>query len=127
MRLRAPDHPVATTRVWLTTCTKRRVEISMSAPAAMVEHRSPMSLNIPPDFERAVRERVESGAYASTDDVLQACLDALERDESSEAAKLDALRRDVQVAMDQYERGEYSRAEDVFARLHERLARSPHS
>jgi putative addiction module CopG family antidote len=99
----------------------------MSAPAAMVEHGSPMSLNIPPGFERAIRERVESGAYPSTDDVLQACLDALQRDESSEAAKLDALRRDVQVAMDQYERGEYSPAEDVFARLHAKLARSPRS
>jgi len=104
-----------------------REEISMSAGAAVVEQRFPMSLNIPPRFERAIRERVESGAYASTDDVLQACLEALERDESSEAAKLDALRRGVQVAMDQHERGEYSSAEDVFARLHDRLARSPRS
>ncbi|HSU13422.1 hypothetical protein [Longimicrobium sp.] len=45
-------------------------------------------------------------------------------EEDVETAKLEALRRDVQVAIDQYERGEYSHAEEVFARLHAKLARS---
>ncbi|HEX8906387.1 MAG TPA: hypothetical protein VF771_16175, partial [Longimicrobiaceae bacterium] len=49
--------------------------------AAAVEQRSAMSLNIPPEFERAVLERVQSGEYESTDAVLEACLEALEQRE----------------------------------------------
>jgi putative addiction module CopG family antidote len=98
----------------------------MSASAvAAVEPGSVMSLNIPPEFERAVLERVNSGEYESTDAVLQACLAALVREESAETAKLEDLRRDVQHGMDQYDKGEYSPVDEVFARLRTKLQRSP--
>lgn len=93
--------------------------------AALVTRRFSMSFNIPPEFERAVMERVESGEYQSTDDVLRACLAALAREEAEEAEKLEALRRDVEHAMDQYERGKYSPADEVFARLRAKLQPDP--
>ena len=85
---------------------------------------SAMSLNIPPEFERAVLERVASGAYESTDDVLLACLAALEDEEREDEARLESLRRDVRHAMEQHDRGEFSPVDEAFARIRERLARS---
>jgi len=86
-----------------------------------IEPRSAMSLNIPPEFERAVRERVESGKYESTDDVLKACIDALQEREASEVEDLEELRRQIQVGIDQFDRGEYSDGREAFARIRERL------
>ena len=96
----------------------------MPSLATALQERYPMSLSIPPEFERAIRERVASGEYRSTDEVLRLCLRLLEMEEMSEEEKLDALRRDVQHAMDQYDRGEYSPADEVFARLHAALERN---
>lgn len=92
--------------------------------SVLAESSSAMSLNIPPEFERAVLERVASGAYGSTDDVLRACLAALEGEEREDEARLESLRRDVRLAMEQHDRGEFSPADEAFARIRERLARS---
>jgi putative addiction module CopG family antidote len=83
-----------------------------------------MSLSIPPEFERAVRDRVESGAYMSAEEVFAACLEALAAWEHDEEIKLIMLRRRIDRGMEQYERGEYSPADEMFARLHARLDRS---
>jgi antitoxin ParD1/3/4 len=54
-----------------------------------------MEFEIPAAFQRALRERLESGRYDSADDVFAACLEALEREEHEEDEKrawlLDAL------------------------------------
>ena len=60
-------------------------------------------LHIPPEFERAVLERVQSGAYESTDDVLKACVEALE---IIEAEDDEWLRREIQAGIDELDRGE---------------------
>ena len=65
-----------------------------------------MSLNIPPEFERAVLERVQSGAYESTDDVLKACLEALAMLEAELAEDHAWLKREIQAGIDQLDRGE---------------------
>jgi putative addiction module CopG family antidote len=96
----------------------------MARNAAVLQEWYPMSLSIPPEFERAILERVESGEYRSTDEVLRLCLRLLEMEEMSEGEKLEALRRDVAHAMGQYDRGEYSPADEVFARLHATLERN---
>lgn len=82
-----------------------------------------MSLNIPPEFERAVLERVRSGMYESTDDVLRACLLALDRAEEENTAKLEALQRDLQSGLDQLERGQVVSSEEAIARLYARIGR----
>ncbi|HEX8903897.1 MAG TPA: hypothetical protein VF771_03605, partial [Longimicrobiaceae bacterium] len=66
-----------------------------------------MSLNIPPEFERAVLERVQSGEYESTDAVLEACLEALEQREQDLADEQNEwLKREIQLGLDQLDRGE---------------------
>lgn len=95
-----------------------------TALAAAQQQRTEMSLTLPPEFERAIRERVESGAYASVEDVFAACLEGLELWETDQEAKLEALRRDVDHATEQLRRGEGSPMEEVFERLRTRLERS---
>ena len=56
-----------------------------------------MSLNVslPPELEARVREKVASGRYGSASEVIREALRFFERYESSETAKLAALRDDV--------------------------------
>lgn len=69
-----------------------------------------MPLPIPPEFERAVLERVRSGRYASTDEVLQACLEGLEILEEAD----EDLRRELQIGIEELERGEGIPAEEAY-------------
>ena len=78
-----------------------------------------MGLNIPPEIERAILDRVQSGRYASAEDVLRACLEALEEQEEREAEDAEELRREIQLGMDDFERGDSLSREEVLARLRE--------
>jgi antitoxin ParD1/3/4 len=78
-----------------------------------------MSFPLPPEFERAVLDRVRSGQFASPEDVLAAMLELLEDAEAEYEEKLEALRRDVQLGFDQLDRGERLSREEVLARLRE--------
>ena len=64
-----------------------------------------MPLNVPLEFERAVLERVRSGRYGSTDEVLSACLRALEFVEDH-GRDVEVLRRELQEAAEEAARGE---------------------
>jgi putative addiction module CopG family antidote len=89
--------------------------------AAQQQQRCEMSLNVPPEFERAIRERVESGAYASPEAVFLACLVALEQWEAEQEAKLQALRRDIEFGREQIRNGQCSPMEELFEPLRARL------
>ena len=80
-----------------------------------------MSLNIPPEFERAVMERVESGQYDSPEEVLMACLEALERLEEDETAELDELRREIELGIRSAEEEPLIPGEEVTALIRARL------
>lgn len=61
-----------------------------------------MSITLKPDLEKLVQEKVRSGAYRSPEEVIQASLSLLD----SRDRKLAALRADLQVGIDQLDRGE---------------------
>jgi antitoxin ParD1/3/4 len=50
------------------------------------------NINLTPEMDRFVAERVRSGQYANASEVLRAGLRALEQDEQEDLAKLEALR-----------------------------------
>jgi antitoxin ParD1/3/4 len=79
-----------------------------------------MPLNIPPEFERAILERVQSGEYASTDDVLLACLDALEAEENEREARRERMRRGLDAPAAEVE-GETIDSDEALARAIARL------
>lgn len=53
------------------------------------------NINLTPEMDRFVAERVQSGQYANASEVLRAGLRALEQDEQEDLAKLEALRAAV--------------------------------
>jgi len=77
-------------------------------------------IRLTPEFEQAVWDRVDSGEYANTDEVLKACVDALAEHEARER-ETEALRREVQLGLDQIERGQVMDGEEVFARIRKRF------
>ena len=81
-----------------------------------------MPLNIPPELERAILERVESGEYASTDDVLRACLDALEAEENEREARRERMRRALDAPAAEVE-GETIDSDEALARAIARFQR----
>lgn len=89
--------------------------------AATARREVPMSLNIPPEVERAIRERVESGQYPSADDVLRAAMQALDWAEAEYENRLEALRRDIDEGIADLERGDVVSQEEVTAWLEARL------
>jgi putative addiction module CopG family antidote len=77
-----------------------------TALAEARQQRPEMSLTLPPEFERAIRERVASGAYASADDVFAACLQALRAREAAGEDDFSALGMAVQEDMSRISAGE---------------------
>jgi len=94
--------------------------MSMMVEAA-AQPRSEMSLNVPPEFERAVLQRVQSGQYDSVEHVIAACLHGLALWEAEQEAKLEALRRDADLGREQLRRGEGSPGTEVFERIRRRV------
>jgi|GEM_PF-3167523 len=74
-----------------------------------------MPLKIPPDFELAVLQRVESGQYGSADAVFAACLELLEREERDYDDKLAWLQRELDIGIAEIKRGEGIEGEQAFA------------
>jgi len=82
-----------------------------------------MALRIPPDFERAVLDRVASGRYASVEDVLEACLEALSQTEESPAEEMEWLRAQVDVGIAEADRGELIPGDEAFRQIRAELRR----
>ncbi|HKP77006.1 MAG TPA: hypothetical protein VJT67_15855 [Longimicrobiaceae bacterium] len=95
----------------------------MPSRAAVLEGKVSMGLHIPPEFERAVRDRVASGMYDSVDDVLQACLDALVHEEEFQAEEMDWLRKQIDVGIADAERGDVLPGDEAFEQIRAELRR----
>jgi antitoxin ParD1/3/4 len=85
--------------------------------------RCAMELAVSPDLEQIVREKVESGHYASTDEVLREALQLLDDRDRLRAWKLEELRKEVAVGIQEAEQGLVAPLdmEAVRARVAERL------
>lgn len=79
-----------------------------------------MNVSLTPELERLVAAKVKSGLYGSSSEVIRAALRLLQHAEADQAARLEALRRDVRVGIDQADRGELVDGHDVFDELFKR-------
>ncbi len=77
-----------------------------------------MSITLKADLEKRLQEKVRSGAYRSPEEVILAGLSLLENRDQ----KLAALRADLQVGLDQLDRGEGIDADVVLAELESKYA-----
>lgn len=70
-------------------------------------------------LEKYIKDCVESGEYASPSEVVRSALRLKMQYEATEQAKMDALRRDIDVAWKQAEAGQFANysLEDTLRRL----------
>lgn len=77
---------------------------------------SSIHVSLPDALKRHVEACVQTGEYASPSDYVRALI----RQDREHQAGLSALRADLQLGVDQLDRGEGRPAEEVFARLRAR-------
>ena len=82
-----------------------------------------MNVSLTPDLERWVSETVEGGRYRSASEVVREGLRLLQQREEEHAARLEALRRDLQLGVDELDHGQGVDGEGVFDRISARIAR----
>lgn len=76
-----------------------------------------MNVSLTPELERFVNRRLKSGMYGSASEVIRAGLRLLEEREKLVQARLEELRKDIAVGIEQADRGELAEASEVFRKL----------
>ena len=67
-----------------------------------------MNVSLTPELEQYVNKRVESGLYHSASEVIREGLRLLKEKDEIYQRKLEQLRRDIQIGIDQADRGQVS-------------------
>lgn len=83
-----------------------------------------MNVSLTAELERWVLERVQRGRYRSASEVVREGLRMLQEREAEHAVRLEALRREVGVGLDELDRGQGVDGEDAFDRVLARVAES---
>ena len=65
-----------------------------------------MNVSLTPELEKLVNERVRSGMYTSASEVVREALRLLNAQEELRRQKLEDLRKEIQIGLDQLDRGE---------------------
>jgi antitoxin ParD1/3/4 len=65
-----------------------------------------MNVSLTPELEQYVNQKVESGLYHSASEVIREGLRMLKERDEIHQRKLEALRREIQIGIDQAERGQ---------------------
>jgi antitoxin ParD1/3/4 len=76
-----------------------------------------MNVSLTPELERLIHTKVESGLYLSASEVVREALRLLEERDMLQTMKREELRREIQIGIDQADRGELLDDEEVFEKL----------
>jgi antitoxin ParD1/3/4 len=79
----------------------------------------PMNIQLKPEQEKFIQDKIASGEYSNADDVITEALKLLEIRER----KLKELRAKIAVGTEQIANGQLTDGEQVFARLQEKINR----
>jgi antitoxin ParD1/3/4 len=83
-------------------------------------NRTTLNVSLTPELEDLVSRWVTSGRYQSASEVIRQGLRLLQEQEMSREAALDRLRNQINLGLDQAERGELLDGEEVFEELERR-------
>lgn len=81
-----------------------------------------MNISLSPELEAYVRRKMAGGGYVSASEVVREALRLLEEQDMFRAMKLEELRKEIAIGVEQLDRGESHSAEAVFRELRERAA-----
>ncbi len=76
-----------------------------------------MRITVPPEVENLINEKLRSGRYASAEEVVQEALHLLDDHDCLRELKLQRLRGQIAVGMEQANRGELVDGEEVFEEI----------
>ena len=65
-----------------------------------------MNVSLTPELERLIHKKVESGLYLSASEVVRESLRLLEERDKIQAMRFEEVRREIQIGIDQADRGE---------------------
>jgi antitoxin ParD1/3/4 len=82
------------------------------ATAAKRRYGKDMNITLTPEWAQLVQSKVASGQYLSPMEVVQEALNLLEERDRVRQTKIELLRKDLQSAIDQVERGQYTTLTD---------------
>lgn len=82
-----------------------------------------MNVSLTPELERYINDKVEAGSYRSASEVVRESVRLMRRVEEDRAARLAALRRDIDEAIAEMDRGEGIDGEEAFASVLRSLER----
>lgn len=78
-----------------------------------------MNVSLTPELEQFVQAKVKSGRYLSASEVVREALRLLEERDRIQQLKLESLRKEIMIGVEQLERGEVVNGEEVFEELYE--------
>ena len=67
-----------------------------------------MEITLTPEHEQFIHEKIESGVFPSADEVIRASLNHYKTHDAEYDAKIEALRKELAIGLEQSERGEYT-------------------
>jgi antitoxin ParD1/3/4 len=76
-----------------------------------------MNVSLTPELEKLIHGKVESGLYLSASEVVREALRLLEERDRIREMRLDELRREIKLGIDQADRGELLDGPEVFEGL----------
>jgi antitoxin ParD1/3/4 len=85
-----------------------------------------MNISLTPELEGMVRQKVKEGRYLSASEVVRDALRLLDESDRMRQLRLDALRKEISIGLEQLDRGEGAplSAEEIKAAGRKKLAHS---
>ncbi|MEG4347723.1 type II toxin-antitoxin system ParD family antitoxin [Microcoleus sp. A003_D6] len=80
-----------------------------------------MNVSLTPELEKFVRQKVKTGRYLSVSEVILEALRLLEERDMQRQMRMEKLRQEVAVGIEQSDRGEIFDGEEVVAELLEEI------
>jgi antitoxin ParD1/3/4 len=87
----------------------------------MATHRTTVNISITPELDAFLQERVKSGRYQTTSEVVREALRLLERHEQEREEAIHRLKAKLERGAGQAERGETIDGDEVFLELREMI------
>lgn len=83
-----------------------------------------MNVSLTPELEKFIHDKVASGMYSSASEVVREAIRGLHERDLLDQIKLEELRKDIQIGLDQLDRGEFVRFDrhQMMERVLQRIA-----
>ena len=83
-----------------------------------------MNISLTPALEKIVQEKVKRGLYTSVSEVIREALRLMEEQDRIRRFKLENLKRDISVGIEQADRGQLIDGNEVFKKIRSRSKKS---